>query len=503
MPKYIKVPCGFCEDCRRNQQNDWFFRAYQEYLSCMSVGGYVYFPTFTFDNEHLPVSEIEDDNGERLYVGAFDNADLRSFMRKMRMYLKRDGKPYEGIRYIFCSEFGGKKYRPHFHGLIFVPFAFSSDPNVNDAYALELFRHSWVNGFVGVGREGLRLKDIRGVRYAMKYVTKDMSFFDQKFAYTLTDDGWQKKEFDFKKWLNPSDDNLKKSRRKQMRNISPFHRQSLGLGMSFFDKINDLCKNDEDLVKFLVDDKYKLCDGEKGIFRIPKYYHRKIERVIDKELLSLMKKQKEFNTPVGAQVKVTKLYMSIKDMEKEFNSWNVPFIHTWLPENPVDVFGENCPKPSLLEDYKTDRHNLLCDLYQDLRKVDLYKFSVYYRLYRYLPASSDEMAVLSLEQIDDVISNYVTPHSQDIDYHILYGVPFDANTATPFRYDRNHVSDTTCSDLPYFSVYERLAQEIDLFKKYMCIQKQNNAYKNNLRKKELKQRFSKYSDYASYTSETK
>ena len=54
IPKYLYVPCGYCQDCQRVKHNEWFFRAMIEWNYYRSIGGAVYFITLTYNEEDLP-----------------------------------------------------------------------------------------------------------------------------------------------------------------------------------------------------------------------------------------------------------------------------------------------------------------------------------------------------------------------------------------------------------------------------------------------------------------
>ena len=51
------VPCGLCIECRRDWQNDWNFRLSQE----VKRSKVPIFLTLTYDDEHLPLGDLEID----------------------------------------------------------------------------------------------------------------------------------------------------------------------------------------------------------------------------------------------------------------------------------------------------------------------------------------------------------------------------------------------------------------------------------------------------------
>ncbi len=104
---YIKVPCGRCAQCIALKQNYFIQRCdMQSYFSHM------YFLTFTYDNEHLPI---------HYYLGKrYAHPDIRhiqNMFKRVRKHRLFDGRCF---RYFVCSEYGSRRMRPHFHMLLFV-----------------------------------------------------------------------------------------------------------------------------------------------------------------------------------------------------------------------------------------------------------------------------------------------------------------------------------------------------------------------------------------------
>ena len=48
--EYIYVRCNHCEECRQEAINDWYVRLAYEADYYRSIGGTVYFVTFTFND---------------------------------------------------------------------------------------------------------------------------------------------------------------------------------------------------------------------------------------------------------------------------------------------------------------------------------------------------------------------------------------------------------------------------------------------------------------------
>lgn len=489
MPKYLYVPCGHCEDCIRNQQNEWFFRAYNEYMSFLNLGGVCYIPTLTYNDEHLPKVVLEHDEVE-YELPCFSHGHIRSFMRKLRIYVQRLGYPADGIKYIICCEFGGKKGRPHYHCAIFFPFRFSPMDVANDQIALKLFRRAWVNGFVGVGRKGLRVVGIAGIRYAMKYVCKDISFFKQKQIYV---DGEKVKEFDFAKWLRSMTDDEKRYKKQLLKDSSPRHWQSINFGISFLDKVQNEY-DDSQLEDLFVNNKYRLLISYDGEFTIPRYYHTKLEKMSLDYVDRICGTKKYYLTDFGRLVRFRTIMDSLKRMEKDISSYNLQYIQSVLPENASDVFGnfEEFSKkhPQAVEYYAEDRKTLVDRLPTLLQSVNLHNFVLYYKVLRYLPMSEDESKESKFNDIENIVLEMVSPSSIDSVYFSLFdSVDYADFCSTPLKYHPALLHEPCGADNLDLADYEVLALLLDKFFYYVGLSKQNRMFKANKKKRDDKKRY--------------
>lgn len=109
---YIRVPCGVCDECLCSKQMQLVQRVIME-----STKNHLFFATLTYDNEHLPIKEV---NGYKISFA--DYKDLNNCIRRIRHYQLFP----RAFRYFAVSEFGSKRGRPHFHVLFLVP-KFSDD----------------------------------------------------------------------------------------------------------------------------------------------------------------------------------------------------------------------------------------------------------------------------------------------------------------------------------------------------------------------------------------
>lgn len=139
---YIKVPCGKCSQCRSKRASDWRVRLIKE----VELGSHrtVYFVTLTFDEDNL----------KRFIDTDSPNRSIRLFLER---YRKAVGK---SLRHWFVVEYGERRGRFHFHGLIFDPLV-----------SIPKLRKLWSYGFVYIER----LRGSSGCSYVVKYITKSQA----------------------------------------------------------------------------------------------------------------------------------------------------------------------------------------------------------------------------------------------------------------------------------------------------------------------------------------
>lgn len=92
--QYILVPCRQCPECKQMRAREWSLRCMletQKYeQNC--------FLTLTYENN--PVKLIK--------------KDLQDFIKRLRKHIEP-----KKIKYFACGEYGSKRWRPHFHIIIF------------------------------------------------------------------------------------------------------------------------------------------------------------------------------------------------------------------------------------------------------------------------------------------------------------------------------------------------------------------------------------------------
>lgn len=105
---YIKVPCGHCPQCIAVRQMYLIQRVQME-----SLENYIFFCTLTYNNDMLPSLVLS--NCRQICFA--DIRDLQNMFKRLRVN-NSFGRPF---KYMYVSELGSKRGRPHFHVLFFVP----------------------------------------------------------------------------------------------------------------------------------------------------------------------------------------------------------------------------------------------------------------------------------------------------------------------------------------------------------------------------------------------
>lgn len=280
------VPCGKCAACQKRLQTEWYFRVYQEFLSCVnaSKNSYVLFDCLTYRPADVPrVSNFVDNLPKSLNFMCFDYRQLRLFLVRLRRYLRKY-KVENCLRFFAATEYGtaeDRSHRPHIHLLFFV-----NSPYLDSFTLSKAISHCWdygrTDGLPYKTRRYVLENTISGVnssssfvsKYVSKYVVKDSAFqqvvnrrLASVFAFIYRSQ--YKDSF-------PTLDEFEKSLEgrevyKRLRShINQFHRQSLGFGASI---LGDLDLND--IIKTNV---VSLPDKDSIVLRLglPTYYKRKL-----------------------------------------------------------------------------------------------------------------------------------------------------------------------------------------------------------------------------------
>lgn len=108
-PRDISVPCGHCIGCRLDKSRQWADRMMLE----LDHSKKAVFLTLTYDDLHVPISMINDDDS--LFF-TLDKRDVQLFFKRLRKHRRfRDFR----IRYYLAGEYGDTTQRPHYHAIIF------------------------------------------------------------------------------------------------------------------------------------------------------------------------------------------------------------------------------------------------------------------------------------------------------------------------------------------------------------------------------------------------
>lgn len=134
-PNYwISIPCGNCLDCQKRKFRDYRMRLLYELKQYPNS----IFVTLTFDNPSL--SRFRDN----------PNSSIRLFLDRIR---KKYGHQ---VRHWFVAEFGKKRGRLHYHGILF-------NIDIGNTELSKLWKYG--NTFVGYANEAT-------AKYIVKYLTK-------------------------------------------------------------------------------------------------------------------------------------------------------------------------------------------------------------------------------------------------------------------------------------------------------------------------------------------
>lgn len=185
--KLIQVPCGHCEECAKNSAENWGTRCeleakyYEQSL----------FVTLTYDNEHLPVYNALEEKtyrglknpidfeirGKTYERGTLYKKDLALFLKRMNIDAVRKGYSETGksCRYYACGEYGGKRYRPHYHIIIFglrPPDLTVNQMSKDGKKGIIHYKSEWLTEKWGMGIVDIEEANYGSARYVAGYATK-------------------------------------------------------------------------------------------------------------------------------------------------------------------------------------------------------------------------------------------------------------------------------------------------------------------------------------------
>lgn len=161
----VMVPCGHCIQCLIEMQSDWSVRMSCELMSNLSRPAI--FVTLTYNEENLPVNEVNEDTGEIFQKPCVVKHHIQQFMRSLRNRVKREQKKsnwkgWKGpLKYFIASEYGPEGGRPHYHGIIF---------GLDKSHS-NIINEVWNKGFTYFGEA-----NEKSICYVAKYCVKPTEF---------------------------------------------------------------------------------------------------------------------------------------------------------------------------------------------------------------------------------------------------------------------------------------------------------------------------------------
>lgn len=188
----IKVPCGWCLECRLKKARDWSTRCYLENKmhekSC--------FVTLTYNGKNLP---------KRDGVPSLNINDIQNFFKRLKKKY-----PDKTILRFWAGEYGEKRGRPHFHAIIFgyKPNDMKKLRNPSNrgytVYESKELRKIWGKGHVVIGNVSAE---------SAGYVAR----------YTMKKAGIKPKKRDWRTWkVNPDWEKWKRTHRPEEWKKNPF-----------------------------------------------------------------------------------------------------------------------------------------------------------------------------------------------------------------------------------------------------------------------------------------
>lgn len=399
------VPCGTCAECQEAKRKEYIFRSYQQFKDTFTRGGFSYFDTLTFSEEHLP-------HVPGTSIPCFDRKLVSDFMKRFRIYFVRNIDPDIRIKYLQDEEFGGINLRPHIHVMFFFDRQF--DPDLVD----QALRACWTYGrldetktpsqkvvsanlnFVGIDKtfDGPFHGVTGGIEYVSKYVTKDVDFGEIDDLLKV----------ERQRVIDAYDNGLVSSSEKDailasFKNCYPQHRQSQGFGLGLI--VDDSGNIDKNVEKLLFETDQVSFPDKTRVFKtipLPMYYKRKLWYEL-KETPSHDKYQKSYHWSLTVRGK-NYLRRHFDDRVKRVEQRYRDLLNVGLHLMPSDNITR-----------------IIFDLLADRGLNDLALYEV---CYRHMIADPDQISRLS--PVEFYIQKYNYNHFIDKDFHLSDGVQSSA-----------------------------------------------------------------------------
>lgn len=185
--KYTQfVPCGKCEECIKDKQNEYVIRTVEEAHKM----GNPWFITLTYSEDTVPFLYDEDESG--LYIDkesgeCFDgydtdtgeeyyenyrilrSKDVQDWKKRVKRSIEYHTKKKLEFSYLICGEYGPRTHRPHYHGLLL---------GLTDEQVMK-FKKDWEDNFGYACFEKVPMTEVDRVgAYVAKYICKQTELED-------------------------------------------------------------------------------------------------------------------------------------------------------------------------------------------------------------------------------------------------------------------------------------------------------------------------------------
>lgn len=178
----LDLACGRCRGCRLQQSMDWTTRLVMEYLTSQNA----WFLTFTYDDEHLPKSDLG--------FPTLRYEDVRKLNQDLTNHCLRDFN-VSSPRHFFAGEYGSRTQRPHVHSIHYnLPITADMLKHYKSVRGYEYFTCDWLSDIWGKGYVVVGLFSPESAGYVARYVTKKLTgpLQDERFEKTgcLQEKNW-------------------------------------------------------------------------------------------------------------------------------------------------------------------------------------------------------------------------------------------------------------------------------------------------------------------------